>query len=85
MHIQISPRGFSVVDVPAGAGPPMRRLIVADGEAPGTVQLLFTEEGWEKFVAFVNDPEGTSAAAKARARVILPGTPPHPAVPPRRG
>lgn len=74
MEIVVYPTGFNVqptkVDTPAGPVDAMQLLIL---DAGGTsVKFAFPLEAWEQFQRFIADPEGETARAQARAKIVGP-------------
>lgn len=76
MEITVYPRSFGlvphVVPQPDGSAAPATKLVIQD--AGGTaISVVFSQEDFDRFKAYIADPEGETAKAAARAKIQIPG------------
>lgn len=74
MEIGVHPRGFSVqpavIPTPTGPVEGMRFTIV--DQTGIVVHATFGLQDWEQFQKFIADPDGETAKASARAKIVAP-------------
>jgi len=75
MEITVHPSGFGIrrAQIPQQDGSSADATVVQILDASGiAVTVMFAATDWERFAAFVQDPEGETKRAEARAKLVMP-------------
>lgn len=74
MEITVFPQGFNVQpsQVPGPTGPVDGMQLIMIDVSGIALRVTFPLEAWQQFRRFVDDPEGESERAAARAKIVGP-------------